>query len=96
MKRSFEVLNVKCEGCASTLKRALEKEFGRVEVDLTKEPRIVTVDIKEDKDIDKLKTILRSVGYPLIEDEMTKVQSLGMKTKSFISCAVGKFTLSKE
>ncbi len=93
MKKSFEVLNIKCEGCANTIKKALSSDFEYIDIDLTKEPRIVTVDIKSDEDEEKLKTILRSLGYPLIDDDLSKTQEIGLKTKSFISCAVGKFTL---
>jgi copper chaperone len=34
MKQTFEVLNVKCGGCASTLTKSLKDEFGEVSVDL--------------------------------------------------------------
>ncbi|HIP26902.1 MAG TPA: heavy metal transporter, partial [Flavobacteriaceae bacterium] len=34
MKQTFEVKNVKCAGCAGTLKKSLLEEFGEVEVDL--------------------------------------------------------------
>ncbi|WP_281951007.1 heavy-metal-associated domain-containing protein [Nitrosophilus kaiyonis] len=93
MKKSFETLNIKCEGCANSIKKALSSYFDFIEIDLSKEPRIVTVDIKNQDDEEKLKTILRGLGYPLINDRLTKTQEIGLKTKSFISCAVGKFTL---
>lgn len=96
MKKAFKVLNIKCEGCANSIKKALSLYFDFIEVDLTKEPRIVTVEIKEEKDEEELKRVLRTLGYPLIDDKLSKTQEIGMKTKSFISCAVGKFTLSKE
>ena len=32
MKQTFEVFNVKCGGCASTLIKSLKDEFGKVEV----------------------------------------------------------------
>ena len=93
MKKSFTVLNIKCEGCANSIKNALSPHFENVEVDLTKEPRIVTVDIENSEDEERLKTILKKLGYPLIDEDLSKAQELGLKTKSFISCAVGKFTL---
>ncbi len=95
MKKSYEVLNIRCEGCANSIKKALSPHFDFVEVDLTKEPRIVTVDIQRAEEEEKFKEILRSLGYPLYEDELSNVQRMGLKTKSFISCAVGKFTLDK-
>ena len=42
MKQTFEVQNVKCGGCANTLKKALKDDFGDVEVNLEKEPREIT------------------------------------------------------
>jgi len=90
MKQTFEVLNVKCEGCAATLKTKLYDEFGEVEVNLDVNPRKITLDI-DDKDIDKLSFALKNLGYPFISEEMSFVDSTSTKAKSFVSCAVGKF-----
>ena len=95
MRKSFAVLNVRCEGCANSIKKALAPHFDFVEVDLTKEPRIVTVKMNSSKDEEKFKEILISLGYPLVDDELSKMAHLGLKTKSIVSCAVGKFTLDK-
>ncbi|BCD62192.1 heavy metal transport/detoxification protein [Nitratiruptor sp. YY08-26] len=95
MKKSFAVANIRCEGCANSIKKALSPYFGYVEVDLAKEPRIVTVEIKNKIDKEKLKEILIGLGYPLYEQKLSTMDKLGLKTKSFVSCAVGKFTLDK-
>ncbi len=89
MKQNFEVQNVKCGGCANTLKTKLKEKFGEVEVDLEKMPRVITLDIEDDQ-IDSLKEILRSIGYPLTTDELSTFGTLETKAKSFVSCAVGK------
>lgn len=89
MKKSFEVLNVKCGGCAGTLKNKLKDKFGDVEVDLEKMPRVITLDIEDDQ-MDELKEILRSIGYPLTTDELSTFQNIETKAKSFVSCAIGK------
>ncbi len=89
MKRSFEVLNVKCNGCANTLKKALAKDFGEVLVDLGVEPRAISLEI-EDAQLEELKLRLRSLGYPLIDDELSGLDKLTTKAKSFVSCAVGR------
>lgn len=89
MKKSFEVQNVKCGGCASTLKTKLKDKFGEVEVDLEKMPRVITLDIEDDK-IELLKESLRSLGYPLTTDELSTFQNIETKAKSFVSCAIGK------
>ena len=58
MQQSFEVFNVKCGGCASTLKSKLAKEFGEIEVNLNVLPRKITLDM-ENKDVNKLSKALR-------------------------------------
>jgi copper chaperone CopZ len=89
MQQTFEVFNVKCGGCASTLKSKLAEEFGEIEVDLDVIPRKITVDIEE-KDIDKLAKALKKLGYPLASEEMSFMDNTSTKAKSFVSCAIGK------
>ena len=95
MRKSYLVENIRCEGCANSIKKALAPYFEFVEVDLTKMPRIVTVDLKNSEDEEKFKEILISLGYPLVDQELSTAAALGAKAKSFVSCAVGKFTLDK-
>lgn len=92
MKQTFEVLNVKCEGCANTLKTKLVKEFGNVEVNLETMPRQITLDI-EPEQIDQLRNILKTIGYPMSDEELNGVENVTAKAKSFISCAVGKINI---
>lgn len=89
MKKVFQVLNVKCGGCAGTLKKELLKDFGEVNVNLEVEPREITLDLK-DIDLEKLKLKLRSLGYPLTTDKLSTFQSVSTTAKSFVSCAIGK------
>ena len=89
MRQTFEVENVKCGGCANTLKTKLRDAFGDVEVDLEVSPRKITLEI-EDNQIDELKDQLRSLGYPLSSEELSPLQNVGAKAKSFVSCAIGK------
>lgn len=93
MKQTFKVRNVKCGGCAGTLKKELLKEFGEIEVNLETDPREITLDVDDDK-IESLKLKLRSLGYPLVTDELSKLQSIGATAKSFVSCAIGKIEKS--
>lgn len=89
MKQTFEVLNVKCGGCANTLTKALKEEFGEVEVDLKVTPRKITLEI-EDSQKENLKLKLRNLGYPLVDDELSSFQKATTTAKSFVSCAIGK------
>lgn len=89
MRQTFEVQNVKCGGCAGTLTGRLAERFGEVEVDLSVEPRKITLDIADDR-IDELGAMLKSLGYPFVGEEMGFVDGATTKAKSFVSCAVGK------
>jgi len=89
MIQTFQVINVKCGGCASTLKEKLFEEFGKVEVNLDVNPREITLDIAEDK-IETLGVYLKGLGYPFITEKMGFVDGSSAKAKSFISCAIGK------
>lgn len=89
MEQTFEVLNVKCEGCANTLIKSLATEFGEVTVDLECDPRKITLTIEDDR-FERLKLILRSLGYPLTTDQLGALQTLTTNAKSFVSCAIGK------
>ncbi|CAA6817738.1 MAG: Heavy metal transport/detoxification protein [uncultured Sulfurovum sp.] len=94
MKQTFEVKNVKCGGCAGTLKKALAQDFGEVEVNLEVEPRKITLEVEEGQ-MEVLKLKLRSLGYPLTTDELSTFQTVGTTAKSFVSCAIGKMDEKK-
>ncbi len=94
LKKSFEVLNVKCSGCANTLKKALKDDFGEVEVDLEVTPRKITLDMSDEK-MEEFKEKLRSLGYPLSTDELSGLEKVSTTAKSFISCAIGKMSEDK-
>ncbi len=89
MKQTYEVLNVKCGGCANTLKTKLLEEFGEVEVNLEVEPRQITLEI-EDTNVPALRQALKSLGYPMSDEDLSTVEGFTTTAKSFVSCAVGK------
>ncbi|QOR61395.1 heavy-metal-associated domain-containing protein [Sulfurovum sp. ST-21] len=89
MIQTFKVQNVKCEGCAHTLKEKLRPLFGEVKVDLECEPREITLDIEENQR-EMLSKTLKSLGYPLVGEKLGFVESSSAKAKSFVSCAIGK------
>ena len=89
MKQTFQVHNVKCNGCATTLKERLFETFGEVTVDLSVEPREITLEIAPEK-VDSLAKALKQLGYPLVGESMGLFESASTKAMSFVSCAVGK------
>jgi copper chaperone CopZ len=88
-KQTFQVLNVKCGGCANTLKKSLLEEFGEVEVNLELMPREITLKIEENQ-IESLKSKLKTLGYPFVTDELNTIEKITTTAKSFVSCAIGK------
>ncbi|MBD3842142.1 MAG: heavy-metal-associated domain-containing protein [Campylobacterales bacterium] len=95
MKQVFEVQNVKCGGCANTLKTKLAQKFGNIDVDLDVMPRQISLEIVED-DIDELREELKKLGYPMTDEKLDFLDTNTAKAKSFVSCAIGKFELSKK
>jgi len=89
MIQTFKIINVKCGGCAATLKNKLLKDFGEISVNLEKEPREISLEI-EDIDIPKLGEALKKLGYPFATEKMGFVDETSAKAKSFVSCAIGK------
>ncbi len=89
MKQTYEVINVKCGGCANTLKTSLEEEFGEVEVNLEVEPRQITLNIEE-SNIPALRLKLKSIGYPMSDEKLSTIEGFSTTARSFVSCAVGK------
>lgn len=94
MLYTVEVNNIRCSGCANTIKKALEEEgFKSVGIDLSCEPRKVTVDVQNEASSAHFRAILRKLGYPLSDEEISLGNSAVLKAKSFVSCAVGKFNI---
>ncbi|HLD22500.1 MAG TPA: heavy-metal-associated domain-containing protein [Sulfuricurvum sp.] len=97
MKQTFEIANIRCGGCSATITKALkEAEFEEINVDLSCEPRKVTTVISDEAQLAQFKSILRNLGYPLVGEEEGTFDNAALKLKSFVSCAVGKFSTDKE
>ena len=89
MQQTFQVENVKCGGCAATLKNKLLETYGEVVVDLEVMPREITLEVERDQ-VDGLRAALRGLGYPMSDEVLNFVDNTTAKAKSFVSCAVGK------
>ena len=90
MVREFKVLNIKCGGCAGTVKKALKDEFGEVEVNLEVEPRVISLQANENFDEASLRSKMKKLGYPFEDEVLGTFEEVGTKAKSFVSCAIGK------
>lgn len=88
MKTSVIVQNLKCGGCANTITQKLSEYRNISDVHINIEESKISFNYIKEEDAFLVKETLKKIGYPSIEDE----NSLVSKTKSFISCATGKFS----
>jgi len=83
---SIKVENLKCNGCASTIKKALMKfdEVSNVIVDI--DNSVIKPEFEgNDNIVEKIKNKLASLGYP--ESGNNNTISVA---KSYVSCAIGR------
>lgn len=92
MNTTIEILNLKCHGCANTVKKGLLNIEGIDKVDVDLENSKVIVPTEDDKIIKEVKEKLSKMGYPELGDANTMIH----KAKSFVSCASGRMTLETE
>ena len=88
MKENIEIVNLKCGGCANSIKKGILGIEGvnTVEVDL--ETSKVLVEIDNEAVLEVVKQKLSSMGYPEVGDANTVIH----KAKSFVSCATGRMS----
>ena len=92
MDTTIEILNLKCHGCANTVKKGLLNIEGIDKVDVDLENSKVIVPTNDEQIIEKVKAKLSKMGYPELGDTNTMLH----KAKSFVSCASGRMTLETE
>lgn len=68
MKKTFTANNINCQNCANTIKVSLEDDFGPIEVDLTKSPKEVTVEISDTTAEETFKNEMADLGFKVIEE----------------------------
>ena len=81
----IKIENLKCGGCAATIKKGLLSIENVDEVVVDVENDTVSISSKNVL-IDLIKEKLSKLGYPEVGDKNTLVH----KAKSFVSCAVGR------
>lgn len=93
MLLDIRVENIKCGGCANTIRTRLEEVFS-VPVTVDIENGHVTVETTEDQRADVVAR-LAQLGYP----ETGTTEGLGKataKAKSFVSCAIGRLNNTED
>ncbi len=88
MLNRITIQNLKCGGCAATIKRKLEQLDGVSNVQVEVESDEVAFELDSNHLTDKVRESLKVMGYPSIDDE----NSLSAKAKSYVSCAVGRLS----
>lgn len=93
MKTKIIIDNMKCGGCAGSIKKGLRSfsEVSDVVVDVENES--VEITHNDDFPIEKLKEKLSSMGYPA-KGTLEGFDKFAANAKSYVSCAIGK--ISKE
>ena len=81
----LQIENLKCGGCAATIKKGLLSIDGVSEVIVHVEDSIVEVSVIQEA-TQEVKEKLSKMGYPEVGDANTLLH----KAKSFVSCATGK------
>jgi len=85
MKTTLQIENLKCGGCAATIKKGILAIHGVDKVDVNLEDSSVSITSTKNN-LKEVKIKLSKLGYPEIGDKNTVLH----KAKSFVSCAVGK------
>ena len=85
MTTEIQIENLKCGGCAATIKKGI-LSLGAIEkVNIDVEKSIVLVSSRNEN-LEEIKSKLSKLGYPEVGDKNTMIH----KAKSFVSCAVGR------
>jgi copper chaperone len=88
MSLSIQVENIKCGGCANSIKKGLMDEAGVSTVEIDVENGMVSID-GENLDRDAIAEHLLKMGYPE-SGSVEGMKAATAKAKSFVSCAIGK------
>jgi len=78
--------NIKCEGCATTIKNELLKITGVENAEVRNEEDLVKISYDEHLDGAVIINKLLSLGYP----EATEENGLLLQVKSYASCMLGR------
>lgn len=87
METNIYIENLKCGGCAATIKKGILGLENVTKIDIKVDESLVIVTTKNDS-ILTVKEKLSKMGYPEVGDVNTFLH----KAKSYVSCATGKMS----
>jgi copper chaperone len=88
MAIDIAVENIKCNGCATSIRKKLAEQPGVTAVAVDVEKGLVSVEADEAQR-DGLIKALAEMGYPLV-GSVEGLKAAASMAKSFVSCAVGR------
>ncbi len=88
MQVQFDVENIKCGGCAGTIKKKLMEDKRISHVGVNIEQGMVIIDADTDASEDWRSALLK-MGYPE-KGSAEGIAAAKARAKSFVSCAVGR------
>lgn len=88
MQYTIEVDNIKCHGCANTIRKKVMATHDVNELTVDVQAGAVTVTSKADSR-EEIEKTLRSLGYPK-RGSSEGFDQLKAKATSFVSCAIGR------
>ena len=87
METKIYIENLKCGGCAATIKKGILSLENVNEVEVNVDESLVIVTSSSDES-NVIKEKLSKMGYPEVGDKNTMMH----KAKSYVSCATGKMS----
>jgi copper chaperone len=91
MNVQIVVENLKCNGCANTIRKELGAMSGISSVEVDKEASLITVEFNDAVALSSIKEKLTGLGYPEI-NSLHGISKVAANAKSFVSCAVGRLS----
>lgn len=85
---TIQIENLKCGGCANTIKKGILSIDGITTIDIDIEKSEVVFDSEDKSVLEVAREKLAKMGYPEVGTSNSTLQ----KAKSFVSCAVGRMS----
>jgi copper chaperone CopZ len=91
MTENIIVANLKCGGCASSIKNKLKELHGIDSINIDLDSNNITIIHQGIVNSDIITAQLKAIGYP----EATEENGLLLQLKSYASCMIGKLSSDK-
>lgn len=90
--KTIIVQNLKCGGCANTIKKGLESINGVRVVHINPNESSIDIEVQNESTDSLVKQKLQQLGYPMAGEENQIID----KAKSYVSCVVGRVSDSSK